>query len=111
MLQLPPVFESPVYTSLTSATVQKYTGSLGSADIWKQLLTYNELTINMRQKEHGEFVQLLGRVRLGTLSVADMKLLSSRKIKLNSNTVGGRMNEIVAKLPNDIICLLPTRHV
>ena len=67
LLQLPPVFESPVYVPLTSTIVNKHTVSVGATDIWTHLFTYDELTINMRQKEHGEFIELLGRVRLGAL--------------------------------------------
>ena len=67
LLQLPSVFESPVYVPLTSTIVNKHTGSVGATDIWTQLFTYDKLTINMRQKEYGEFIELLGRVRLGTL--------------------------------------------
>ena len=114
LLQLPPVFEAPVYIPLTSTIVNKHTGSVGGADIWKQLFSYDELTINMRQKEHCEFVQLLGRARLGAMSAADVKILLSRKIALNSETVNGRMKEVVAKLvelPEDTVCLLPTRHM
>ena len=98
LLQLPPVFESPVYTPLTSTIVNKHTGSVGGADIWRHLFTYDELTINMRQKEHGEFTQLLGRARLGTLSTADIKMLSNCLITLKSETVYGHMKEVVAKL-------------
>ena len=114
LLQLPPVFEGPVYTPLTSSIVNKHTGSVGAADIWRQLFSYDELTINMRQKEHAEFIELLGRVRLGALLASDVKLLSSRKITLRSDTVNGRMKEVVAKLeelPEDTVCLLPTRHM
>ena len=61
LLQMPPVFESPVCTLLTPTIVNKHTGSAGGADIWRHLFTHDELTINMRQKEHGEFTQLLGK--------------------------------------------------
>ena len=111
LLQLPPVFESPVYAPLTSAMVNKHTGA---TDIWRQLFSYDELTINMRQKEHGEFIELLGRVRLGALLASDIRLLSSCMIPLKSDTVSGRMKEVVAKLvelPEDTVCLLPTRHM
>ena len=114
LLQLPPVFESPVYIPLTSTIVNKHTGSVGGADIWSRLFSYDKLTINMRQKEHGEFIELLGRVRLGALSASDIKILSNCKIPLRSDTVNGRMKEIVSKLaelPEDTVCLLPTRHM
>ena len=98
LLQLPPVFESPVYIPLTPSIVNKHTGSVGGTDIWKQLFSYDELTINMRQMEHCEFVELLGRAQLGALSAADIKVLLNRKITLNSETVNGCMKEVVAKL-------------
>ena len=60
LLQLPPVFEQPVYTTLTSAIVHKHTNSPGGADIWQALFEYDELIINMRQKDHREFTELLG---------------------------------------------------
>jgi len=79
LLQLPPVFESPVYTPLTSATVQKHAGSLSGVDIWQQLFEYDELVVNMRQKDHGQFTELLSRVRLGKLTGKDIKMLDQRK--------------------------------
>ena len=85
--------------------VNKHTGSVGATDIWRQLFSYDELTINMQQKEHGEFIKLLGRVRLGALLTSDIRLLSSCKIPLKSDTVSGRMKEVVAKLvelPEDL---------
>ena len=51
LLQLPPVFEGPVYTPLTAELTQKYTGCIGAVDLWRNLFTYDELTINMRQKD------------------------------------------------------------
>ena len=98
---------------ITSTIVNKHTGSVGATDIWTKMFTYDELTINMRQKEHGEFIELLGRVRLGVLLKHDISLLSSCKIPLKSDLVNGRM-KVVAKLtelPEDTVCLLPTRHM
>ena len=111
LLQLPPVFESPLYVPLTSTIVNKHTGFVSATDIWTQLFTYDELTINMR---HGEFIELLGRVWLGALLKNDISLLSSCKIPFKSDTINGCMKEVVAKLtelPEDTVCLLPTRHM
>ena len=55
LLQLPPVFEGPVYIPLTSSIVNKDTGSVGAAHVWRQLFSYDKLTINVKQKEHAEF--------------------------------------------------------
>ena len=51
LLQLPPVFEGPVYTPLTAELTQKYTGCLGTVNLWRKLFSYNELAINMQQKD------------------------------------------------------------
>ena len=114
LLQLPPVFEQPVYTPLTSATVQKHTDSFGGVDIWQPLFEYDELVINMRQKDHCQFIELLGRVRLGKLTASDIKVLNQRKLSLKSPSISGRMKEVVdelLKLPEDTVCLLPTRSM
>ena len=47
LLQLPPVFEGPVYTPLTAKLTQKYTGCVGAVNLWRDLFSYLELTINM----------------------------------------------------------------
>ncbi|XP_065891642.1 ATP-dependent DNA helicase PIF5-like [Dysidea avara] len=114
LLQLPPVFEQPVYTPLTSATVHKHTDSPGGVDIWQPLFEYDELVINMRQKDHHQFTELLGRVRLGKLTANDIKMLNQRKLSLRSASISGRMKEVVdvlLKLPEDTVCLLPTRSM
>ena len=92
LLQLPSVFEGPVYTPLTSSIVNKHTGSVGAADIWRQFFSYDELTINMKQKEHAEFIELLGRVRLGASLASDVKSLLKQQLTKHSedstHTVG-----------------------
>ena len=80
LFQLPPIFEGPVYTPLTAELTQKYTGCVGCVDLWRNLFTYLELTINMRQKDDKEFVELLSRVRLGCITNDDIKLLNRQKI-------------------------------
>ena len=45
LLQLPPVFEGPVYTALTADHMQECTGCVGTVDLWRQPITYDELTI------------------------------------------------------------------
>ena len=89
---MPPVFEDPVYTPLTSSIINKHTGSVGAADIWRQLFSYDELTINIKQKEHAEFIELLGRVRLGAPLASDVISLSKQQLAKHSedftHTVG-----------------------
>ena len=114
LLQLPPVFEGPVYSSLSSELTAKLTGCVGTIDLWRKLFNYDELTINMRQKDEKEFIEVLSRVRLGYVTSKDIAVLEKRKISLGSDTLSGRMKEVVQTLntlPNDTVCLLPTRHM
>jgi len=111
LLQLPPVFEGPVYTLLTAELTQKYTGCVGAVDLWCNLFSYLELTINMRQKDDKNFVKLLSQICLGCITNVDIKLINERKMQLSSETVSERMKEVAQKLSEllpDTICLLST---
>ena len=113
-MQLPPVFDRPVYSSVSSELTAKLTGSVGTIDLWRNLFSYDELTINMRQKDEKEFAAILCRVRLGYITKEDVNVLENRKLSFSSDTLSGRLKEIVqtlATLPNDTVCLLPTRHM
>ena len=70
LVQLPPVFEGPIYNSLSSELTAKLTGCVGTIDLWRKLFNHDELTINMRQKDEKEFVEVLSRVRLGYVHIA-----------------------------------------
>jgi len=68
----------------------------------------------MCQKEDSEFASILSRVRLGYVTDQDVETFEKRIVPFNSNSITGRMQEVVermAKLPNDTVCLLPTRHM
>ena len=68
----------------------------------------------MRQKDEKEFIEVLSRVRLGYVTGKDIAVLEKQKISLGSDTLSGRMKEVVQTLntlPNDTVCLLPTRHM
>jgi len=56
--QFPPVFESPVYVTVSSETALKLTGCVGAVDLWRNLFEYDELVINMHQKEEKEFASI-----------------------------------------------------
>jgi len=107
LLQLPPVFEGPVYTSLTAELTQKYTGCVGAVDLSWNLFSYIELTINMRQKDDKNFVELLSQIWLGCITNADIKLLNERKMQLSGETLSERMKEVAQ---NYLSCLL-TQYV
>jgi len=114
LLQLPPVFEQPVCTNVSDDVTRKLTGSLSGGNLWRELFTYDELTINVRQKDEQEFVSLLSRVHLGQINNDDVKTLKEHMLPLRSTTVPGRKKEIVEALnalPPNTACLLPTRHM
>ena len=114
LLQLPPVFESPVYITVSSETASKLTGCVGTMDLWRTLFEYDELVINMRQKEEKEFASMLSRIRLGHVNDDDIQLLERQKLPLHNESVNGRMKEVIeilSNLPTDTVCLLPTRHM
>ena len=106
LLQLPPVFEGPVYTPLTAELTQKYTGCVGTVNLWRKLFSYNKLTINMPQKDDKTFFELFSRIHLGCINSHDIELLYKRKMKLTGSTVFERMKEVVQKLSE-----LPTRSM
>ena len=111
LLQLPPVFVGPVYTPLTAKLSQKYTGCVGAVNLWQDLFSYLELTINMQQKDDKQFVELLSQ---RCIINEDIKLLNKRKIQPNGDTLSQRLKEVAQKLselPPDTVCLLPTRNM
>ena len=69
LLQLPPVREEPPFIKLNKQKAEKYLESLGAADIWNDLFTYDELRINMRQQDDSSYRELLSRIRLGIVIV------------------------------------------
>ncbi|XP_014299180.2 uncharacterized protein LOC103578710 [Microplitis demolitor] len=114
LLQLPPVHENPSYMTLSSTDAEKYIGSMSSVNIWSNLFSYEELTINMRQKTDKVYGELLSRVRVNSMTADDIKLLEQRKIIIDpslSLSYNDRLHEIcnyIAKLPMDTVCLVPT---
>jgi ATP-dependent DNA helicase PIF1 len=79
LLQLPPVKGNQPFIKVTELEAKQRIGSIGAIDLW-QTLSYDELTINMRQKGDEEYAQLLSNARVGYLSEEQFKILSSRLI-------------------------------
>lgn len=83
-------------------------------NLWIELFTYDELTINMRQINDSDFVDMLNRIRLGVTTKKDRELLSTRLLTLKSDSNENRLTEIIkhlSKLPDDTVCLLPTKNM
>lgn len=111
LLQLPPVKEGFCFKTVSRKDVEKYVGGMDSSDLWN-LFEYDELTINQRQKNDKIYSEILSRIRLGWATDDDIKILNERKITFSSNDREEVVQEICShleKLPEDTVCLLPTR--
>lgn len=112
LLQLPPVQEDPVFCNINRITLEKCFYSLGTFNIWQNLIKYDELNENMRQKEDKEYADLLSRARLGYLTESDIQKLNTRLIDIDVNLPAEKRLEQICnyidQLPVDSICILPT---
>lgn len=112
LLQLPPVRADPVFKSLDRATVKKCLQSLGATNLWQELFTYDELTINMRQKDDATYAAILQRARAGFLTNEDVHTLESKLIPIDDSKGTEEMLkelcDYLEKQPANTVCLLPT---
>ncbi len=73
---LPPVNGVPIFERLSNKTVR-----LGCAAIWQDIVTYDELTINERQKSDHAFSAMLDSVRRGFPTEDTIAILQGRVIQ------------------------------
>ena len=78
ILQLPPVRGQPVFDKVTASTLKYRLGSMGAVNIWRDTVTYDELTINKRQKKDQKFSEMLDKVRRGFPDDETLVTLSER---------------------------------
>lgn len=112
-LQLPPVHIDSVFLDISKENAKKYfsTIAISNCNLWKELFSYDELTINMRQQKDKTYANILSNVRLGILSFEDTQFLLKRQLKLNFNSSEGCLFElcdVLTKLPSNTVCLLAT---
>ncbi|XP_054266849.1 uncharacterized protein LOC128989020 [Macrosteles quadrilineatus] len=86
LLQLPPVHEDSPFIELDSSKLSSFVGSLSCVNIWSEQFSYDELTTNMRQAQDSKFADVLSKVRVGNMTVEDIRLIESKKIHLNGKT-------------------------
>ncbi|PIC55255.1 hypothetical protein B9Z55_000602 [Caenorhabditis nigoni] len=80
LLQWPPVRAPPVFKGVNSYMARKFFGGRASGvNKWRQFKFY-ELTENVRQADDVEFANLLNRMRVGTMTDADISVLKAREI-------------------------------
>ena len=77
--QLPPVKGNQPFVPVTYLEAKQRLGAIGTVDIWSEM-TYDELTVNVRQRGDQEYAQLLSNVRTGQLTDEQYTLLQSRLI-------------------------------
>lgn len=114
LLQLPPVRQNPSYDPLKPNESRKLVSSLSTPNLWNFLFNYDELSINMRQKDDATFIDMLHRIRLGIVMKSDQGILNKRLIALSSDPHSNRLSEItthLSSLPEGTVCLLPTKNM
>ena len=82
LLQLQPVNGNPVFEKMSRAAIVHKLGCIGSINIWKDCVHYDELTINERQKKDSQFSDILGKVRCGSLAKEILTILKERVIDI-----------------------------
>ena len=83
LLQLPPVNGLPVFCKLTNRAISSKLGCMGSVNIWKDTVTYDELTINEHQKKDPTYSKILYEVRRGCPSEDSLDCLRKRLITIS----------------------------
>ena len=103
LLQLPPVNGDPVFSKLNYKAMSKL-GCMGSGNIWKDTVTYDELTINEQQKSDPVYSKVLDEIRRGCPSEQSISCLCDRTITVN---VVEKYKQL-CESGNHPVCLFPT---
>uniref|UniRef100_A0A1X7TXZ5 ATP-dependent DNA helicase n=1 Tax=Amphimedon queenslandica TaxID=400682 RepID=A0A1X7TXZ5_AMPQE len=103
ILQLPPVRGKPVFDKVTASTLKYRLGSMGAVNIWCDTVTYDELTINERQKTDQKFSEMLDKVRRGFPDDQTLATLSERVFL----TPVEKKFKILQQDGNAPVCLFP----
>ena len=107
ILQLPPVNGSPVFEKVTAKTLKYRLGSIGTVNIWCDTVTYDELTINERQKTDQQFSEMLDKVRRG---FPDNQTLSTLSERVFSMPIKDKF-KMLQDAGNSPVCLFPKRDM
>ena len=98
-----PVHGTPVF--ITKSTLRNKLDCAASDNIWKKCVSYDELTINERQKSDKDYSTLLQSVRCGQVTDAIIATLQTRVINC---PVTEKYNALVSTGVTPV-CLFPTR--
>ena len=105
ILQLPPVNGNPVFKDISIKTLTYKLGCTTSVNIWKDCITYDELTINERQKKDRELSSILDSVRCGLVTTETTAVLKNRIIDVEIETKFHKLQQS----GQNPVCLFPTR--
>lgn len=112
LLQLSPVSPDCPLVTLKAEQLVKYHESLVTdINLWADLFSYDELSINVRQQSDYEFADMLSRIRVGMINKADERRLRERQYQFRSRDQKGKLKEFITflnSLPPNSVCLLPT---
>jgi len=114
LLQLPPVKGNQPFMPVSLLESKQRMGAIGTFDLW-QTFQYDELTINIRQKNDETYAKILNRLRVGHITPADCTLLRKKLIAQNKratkNEICGRYLELehagkspLVLLPTTVLC-------
>ena len=82
LLQLPPVHGSPVFEKVATKSILSQLGCAAAINIWRDCVTYDELTINERLKNDAPFSSMLDCVRRGYPTEETLHVLKKRVIQV-----------------------------
>ena len=105
LLQLPPVNGGPVFDKVSTKSLLFQLGCAASINIWKDCVTYDELTINERQKNDPQFSSMLDSVRRGCPTEETVRILKERVIQVSISDQFTELQQS-GKTP---VCLFPKR--
>ena len=105
LLQLQPVSGEPIFEKMKRSSMSRKIGGIASRNIWQEVVTYDELMINERQKDDKEYSELLNFVRCGETSEETIRVLETRVIDVPVKDKVAELRSL-GKTP---VCLFPTR--
>ena len=108
VFQLPPVKGNQPFLPVTFLETKQRLGAVGSLDIWPEL-TYDELTINVRQNGDKQYAEILSSIRVGQLTDVQYQLLQSRLISPDHqptiDDICNRYDDLVATGESTVILM------
>ena len=106
LLQLPPVAGSPVFEKVSTKSLLNQLGCAASANIWRDCVAYDELTINERQKKDAQFSSMLDSVRRGCPTEETVRILKDRVIQV---PIADKFTEL-QQSGRTPVCLFPKKR-